>query len=87
MNTEKLSRGELQIREVLILDGRVDGQPFVIKGSYWGSGYDERLRTDLDVSNLPDGEYLVTFVPVGEEQGMDSFEKLTFYKRVENTWD
>ena len=72
---EELPRGELQVRDVEIREGKITKYE-VVQGDLWLSGYDERaqLLIMIDADKLVDGQYVIFFRPVGLEQGMDAIE-------------
>ena len=79
----KLKRGEKQVRKVTVENGIVASWD-VISGSLWISGYDERAEFEFNNDVLDDGVYKISFVPVGEDQGMDSIDDFKMEKWEED---
>lgn len=76
-------RGEKQVRRFEVQDHKVVWKE-VAEGTEWASGWEERVHDDTAefAGTAEDGIYLMSFVPVGENLGMDSYEDVTFTKET-----
>jgi len=74
--------------EIRLIVRKKTGSPYpctrwdALKGSVWMSGWDERLGEDIEIDELEEGEYIVTFIP-GKDGG-DSIDDVRVYKLIKH---